>query len=475
MPQQTLSLAQAQQQKQTMAMSPMQRQSLDILQLPLMALEQKIREEAESNPAIDEIIVPKIELDAPTVDRDGTEAEERASENDDDFQMHDSIQRLSQDPDAEERRRYMFESIRQPVSLEQHLRSQIQTAGFSPEEEAVADTIVANLSSTGMLAVSTGEIAEVTGCRQQTVDGVLAKIQHGFDPPGIAARSASERIVLQLDATGDPRAAVARRIAAEHIDDLAAGHREAVIAADLGVPRADVEDAIALIKSLAPNPVAEFDTVAPTDYVIPEIEVVRDESGKWIAQYDADTAAHVSINEDLRAYLSDNSVSGEDKSYIREHLRNAEALAHSLEQRSETIFKVGQAIVEMQQDFFTYGVSRMKPMTLADVAARIGRHETTVSRAAEGKYMRTPRGIFELKYFFSAGLRTNGGEGAVVSNKAVMDKIVSIIKGEDPRRPLSDQEIMGRLLKMGIEIKRRTIAKYRDILHIPPSSQRRRV
>lgn len=474
MPQQTLSLTQAQQQKQTMTMSPIQRQSLDILQLPLMALEQKIREEAESNPAIEEVIAPKIELDAPTVDRDGADAEEVVAENDDDFQMHDSIRRAAQDTDAEERRRYMFESLRQPVSLEQHLRSQIQTAGFSPEEEAVADTIVANLSTTGLLAVSAGEIAEVTGCGLQAVENVLLKIQHGFDPPGIAARNASERIVLQLNATGDPRAPLARRIAERHIDDLAAGRREAAIAADLGVPRTDVEDAIALIRSLAPNPVAEFDTVAPTDYVIPEIEVVRDDSGKWVAQYDYDTAAHISINEGLRAYLADDSVSVEDKSYIREHLRNAETLAHSLEQRSETILKVGQAIVEMQQDFFTYGVSRMKPMTLADVAARIGRHETTVSRAAEGKYMRTPRGIFELRYFFSAGIRTSGGDGVAVSNKAVMDRIVSIVKGEDAHHPLSDQEITETLAKLGIDIKRRTVAKYREILHIPPSSRRRR-
>ena len=474
MPQQTLSFSQTQQQKQTMSMSPVQRQSLDILQLPLMALEQKIREEAENNPAIDEVIAPKIELDAPAIDKDGLEEESRTNENDDDFQFHDVPSYSGGGEDAEERRRYMFESIRQPVSLEQHLRGQIRTADLTPEEEAVAETIIANLSSTGMLSVTPGEIAEVSGVSLRTVERVLHKIQTEFDPPGIAARSASERISLQLDATGGPGVPLARRIAEKCIDDLAHGGREDAIAAKLSATRAEVDDAIRLIHSLNPNPVAEFDAPAPTDYIIPEIEVVRGKDGRWHAQYDADTATSISINSSFRDYLSDESISGEDKSYIREHLRSAEALAHSLEQRSETIFKVGEAIVEMQQDFFTFGVSQLKPMTLADVAQRIGRHETTVSRAAEGKYLRSPRGIFELKYFFSAALKARNQTAGVVSNKAVMDRIVAIVKNESPSHPYSEQELTDMLAKSGIEIKRRTIAKYRVILHIPPSSKRRR-
>lgn len=470
MPFNALSLTQTQRQKQTMTMSPVQRQSLDILQLPLLALEQRIREEVESNPAIEDVSMPEMELDAPTIDRDGVDAESAEAENDDDFQFHDEPAGRSFDADAEERRRYMFESVQQPVSLEQHLRAQIGTSDFTPEEAAIAETVMANLSSTGMLSVTTAEIAEVMGEPLEKVENVLHRMQTDFDPPGIAARSASERIVLQLKAVGGAAAPLAERIAKECIEDLAAGGRESAIAAKLGVDREKVVEAIALVKSLDPNPVAEFDPIATADYVIPEIEVVRDRSGRWVAQFNPETATTITINEGLRTYLDDPSVSGEDKSYIREHLRNAESLAHSLEQRSETILKVGEAIVDMQQEFFSHGVSRLKPMTLSDVAKRIGRHETTVSRAAEGKYIRSPRGIHEFKYFFSAGLKASG---AAVSNKAVMEKVAAIVKSEDRAHPLSDQEIADMLASHGIDVKRRTVAKYRDILHIPPSSRRK--
>ena len=471
---QSLGLTQSQQQRQTMTMSPLQRQSLDILQLPLMALEQRIREEAETNPAIDEVVAPKFELDAPAIDPDAVDAEKEASENDDDFQLHQPSITGGGGEDAEERRRYMFESIRQPVSLEQHLRSQIRTSGLDASGVAIAETIIANLSSTGMLAVTTGEIAEVSEAPLARVEEVLALIQETFDPPGIAARDVTERLSLQLKATDDPNVPLAMRIVSECLGDLAAGGREQRIAASLGVERAAVDAAVRLIKSLTPNPIAEFDAIEPTDYIVPEINVVRGRDGRWVATYDDETATSITINEGLRDYLDDDGVSAEDKSYIRERLRSAEALAHSLEQRTETILRVGAAIVETQQDFFTYGVSRLRPMTLADIAAKVGRHETTVGRAVEGKYLRSPRGIFELKYFFSTGLKATGDGQAVVSNKAVMDRIAAIVRGENPSKPFSDQDILTILQREGVEIKRRTVAKYRETLHIPPSSRRRR-
>ena len=469
---QSLGLVQTQQQRQIMTMSPLQRQSLEILQLPLLALEQKIREEANSNPAIEEVIAPKMELDAPVVDKDGIDSEKASLENDDDFQIHEPELGQMNSEDAEERRRYMFESLRQPVSLEQHLRSQIQIAPFDETEKAVAETIIANLSTTGMLSVTTGEIAEVSDAPLATVEKVLATIQDTFDPPGIAARGAAERLALQLRAVDSPLSPLATRIVNECLDDLAAGGREAQIASRIGAPRPDVEAAIALIKSLNPNPVAEFDAIEPTDYVIPEINVVRGKSGKWEAVFDYDTVTQIKINDSLRGYLDSKDVSQEDKSYIRERLRSAEALAHCLAQRSDTVLQVGAAIVDEQQDFFTYGVSRLKPMTLSDIAGKIGRHETTIGRAVEGKYLRSPRGIFELKYFFSTGLKSSGA--ATVSNKAVMDRILGIIRNENPAEPLSDQDILGILHREGIAIKRRTIAKYRDTLHIPASGKRRR-
>ncbi len=456
-------------------MSPMQRQSLDILQLPIMALEQKIREEAENNPAIDEVIVPKIELDAPTLSHDAGDSERAEKENDDDVQIHDLLQSQSySSDDAEARRRYMFESVSQPESLEGHLRSQIRTAGFSGSDAAIAEMIIANLSSTGMLSVTTAEIAEVSAVTQEQVEAVLSVIQNTFDPPGIAARSAPERLVLQLRAQDSPLIPLAVRIVTECLDDLAGGANYGKMSQQLDASRQDVKNAIELIRSLNPNPVAEYDLPAPTDYIIPELNVFQDKNGRWVVAFEQDTAPHISINYDMEKYLEDEHVSARDKSYIRERLRAAEALSHCLEQRVETIIKVATAIVDLQQDFFTYGVSKLKPMTLADVAQIVGRHETTVGRATEGKYLRSPRGIYELKYFFSTALKTSSVTGEAVSNKAVIDRIVAIVKSENIDKPYSDQDIMEILAKEGIEISRRTIAKYRDIKGIPSSSKRKR-
>lgn len=472
----SLGLTQTQQQKQTqtLTISPMQRQSLDILQLPLLALEQKIREEAAKNPAIDEVIAPKLELDAPAHGDDFRKEDRKAlEENDDDYQEHRQVaSSISNTDDAEERRRYMFESVSQPESLENHLRSQINTSEFSIDDEKIAETVIANLSSSGMLAVSTAEIAEVLDTSITQVERVLAIIQNTFDPPGIAARNVRERLALQIKATDAKNVDVALRIINEAFDEFVNGNKE-IIVSKLNLTFTEVDSAIKLIRSLNPNPVAEYDTVPPTDYIIPELTVYQNKYGKWVVDIDLSTMPSIVISKTMREYLDRNEISSGDKAYIREHIRAAEALAGCLLQRQETILKVGEAIVEEQQGFFNKGITHLKPMTLADIAKKIGRHETTIGRAVEGKYLRSPRGIFELKYFFSTGLKSSSN-GQSVSNKAVMDRIAAIVRSENPKKPLSDQQICQILTSEGIDIKRRTIAKYRDILHIPSSSDRKK-
>lgn len=470
----SLGLTQTQQQKQTLTISPLQRQSLDILQLPLLALEQKIREEAASNPAIEEIIAPKLELDAPSHGADFRKEERKElEENDDDYQEHrQSASSMVSTEDAEERRRYMFESVRQPESLEHHLRSQINTSELTEAEGRIAETIIANLSSSGMLGVTTGEIAEVLETSIEEVERVLSVVQNTFDPPGIAARSVRERLALQLKATDAENVEVALRVINEALEEFAESDKDAIVK-KLNLSFTDIDSAIRLIRSLNPNPVAEYDTVAPTDYIIPELSVSQNKYGKWVVNIDPSTMPSIVISETMREYLSRSEISNEDKSYIREHLRAAEALAGCLTQRQDTILRVGEAIVEEQQGFFNHGITHLKPMTLADIANKIGRHETTIGRAVEGKYLRSPRGIFELKYFFSAGLKTSAN-GQAVSNKAVMDRIAAIVRSENPKKPLSDQVICEMLISEGIDVKRRTIAKYRDILHIPSSSDRKK-
>lgn len=471
----SVSLAQSQQQKltQTQTMSPVQRQSLEILQLPILALEQKIREEAETNPAIKEVIAPDFELATPTDYDDSRESARDEKRFEDEYQEHSPSTSQYSSDDAEERRRYMFESIKQPVSLESHLRGQIGIADFSEAEAEIAEMIVANLGPTGMLSVNLAEMAEVCGVPLETVEKVLAVIQDTFDPPGIAARDLGEQLALQLKYVDSPLVPLAVRIVKEHLEDLAKGGRESAMAASLDASLADVNAAEKLIKSLNPNPIAEYDPVSPTDFIIPELEVIRGKDGRWHVKMDSSLAMQLKIDDGLRHYLKLDSVPPEDKSFIREKLRTAEALVNSLELRGKTIHAIGREIVEEQQEFFTYGVSRLKPMTLSRIAEKIGCHETTVGRAVAGKYLRSPLGIFELKYFFSAGLKSSG-DGTAVSNKAVMNRISEIVRGENPAKPYSDQDILGILVREGIDIKRRTIAKYRENLGIAPSAKRRK-
>lgn len=491
-----LSLSQSQQQRlaQTQTMSPVQRQSLEILHLPIMELEQKIRAEAETNPAILEVVAPKFELATPVHDAEARFKDGDRQQYDDEVQVHEPSARAEaaadsggdrdfsepsyspggEDSAAEERRRYMFESIRQPVSLEDHLRGQINLAGFDKAEAEIAEMIVANLSSTGMLSVSTGEIAEVTDVSLSCVEKVLSVIQETFDPPGIAARTAVERLTLQLKASGAPGAPLAIRVVAECIEDLKDGGRESRIAEKLGITADEAAAAVKLVKSMNPNPVAEFDAVSPTDYIVPELDVVRGKDGRWGIKYDDSTVTHLKIDDSIRHILNDAKASAEDKAYARDKIRTAEALATSLDLRVRTISQIGEAIVAAQQDFFTYGVSRLKPMTLSDIAEQVDCHETTVGRAVSGKYLRSPRGIFELKYFFSTGVRSSGEGSAEISNKAVMNRIAEIIHAENPAKPYSDQAILDILARNGIDIKRRTVTKYRENLGIPSSSNRRR-
>ena len=206
-------------------------------------------------------------------------------------------------------------------------------------------------------------------------------------------------------------------------------------------------------------------------YVEPEVVVVK-EKGRYVAKVDGGLLPHIRISKHYRKLLEDKSVPAETKSYIRERIRAGAFLIRSIHQRQETIRQIAQAIVDAQTAFITDGISALRPMTMTEVAEKVSKHETTVSRTVSNKYMRTPRGVFEMKYFFTSGLKTAGGGS--VSNKTIQDQLSQMIEAEDPAAPLSDNAIQDAFAKRGIKIARRTVAKYRSILKIPPTHERRR-
>jgi RNA polymerase sigma-54 factor len=357
-------------------------------------------------------------------------------------------------------------------SLRDHLLGQLDLAGLSARDFAIATAIVDAINDDGYLTDSLAEIAatlrpEVVA-EEDDIDRVLAIVQL-MDPPGIAARTVSECILLQLAQLEPATAglAEARRIAAEHLDLVAsrdmAQLRRALGAADDAI----VETGVALVRSCHPRP-GSIISGAAAEFVVPDVLVRRTERG-WSVEINPATVPRVRLN-DTYASLIGRSAS---HASMRTQLQEARWLLKSLEIRNETMLKVARAIVERQADFLEQGDEAMRPMILKDIAEAISMHESTISRVTSGKYMLTPRGVFELRYFFSSQVEGDDGQGK--SSTAIRAKIRKLIRDEDAREPLSDSRIAEVLSAEGIPVARRTVAKYREALGIASSAERRRL
>lgn len=474
-------LSLSQQQRQLMTLAPQLRQSLEMLQLPVMELRAAILKEMAVNPTIDEVKDPTEVLlseampEAPTPQK---EAEDSNSDpeidmllrQDDDWRDY-FLQSLDSTPspdDIEEKRNYLFNSIRQPVTLQDHLMEQLSLLSLSPTDYEIAVTLIGNISDMGYFTGSLPDLIMVTGKSEDEILAILKQIQ-AFDPPGVGARTLRECLLLQMDQLDDsPWEDEVRLLIDQYLDQLAARKYNFLCKA-LKLEREELDTVIALVRSLNPRPGAEFEEQT-THFVEPEVFVVR-EKGKLVAQVDDSKLPHIRISNNYRRLLEDKSVSSETKSYIRERIRAGAFLIRSIHQRQDTIRRIAQEIVDAQSAFFTKGLSALTPMTMAEVANKVGVHETTVSRTVANKYMSTPVGVFELKYFFTTGIK--GKDGSSVSNRSIQSMIQQMIADEDPTAPLADQTIQARLAEQGIKVARRTIAKYRGILKIPASHERR--
>lgn len=472
-------LSQSQVQRQSQILAPQLRQSLEILQAPIQELQTLILRELEVNPTLDliEPLREHVEIE-PGRDESYEDVSDREFEeefqllaqlddaNRDNFRRNEVIQRPSSDEESV--RQFMMESLTRSETLQDHLMAQVKLSSLQGFELQVAEMLIGSLDDDGYLAVSLEELADSIGASLHAFQWVLEVIQD-FDPAGIAARSLRECLCLQLKRSGR-ETTLAYRIVDEHLRELG-GHKYAEIARSLDVGVEEVQRAARSIARLNPKP-GRLYTEDPSVYVLPEIFVERKEGG-WHIRTEKDHLPRLRISRQYKELMSDPSTTKEVRRYIRERMKSGGMLMKSIGLRQSTLVRIAYEIVKVQREFLEEGVSKLKPLTMSEVAEKLGVHETTVSRAVSNKYMSTPQGVFEMKYFFTPGYV--GQDGELVSNKSIKDAIRKLVDYENPAKPLSDQAMVNALTEQGFQVARRTIAKYRDELKILPSHLRKQI
>lgn len=479
-------------QAQTLVMTPQLQQAIKLLQLSNVELVEYVERELEQNPLLElaDPAEPPTAADQPTPETvpeaegavdltqitkdDATGSGETPLDTDHDttydeagpsaFQRERGSGSASfddEDFDATER-------LTETKTLRDHLYEQLAISITDPQERLIGGALIELVDENGWLTEPLGQVAAALGAPVDQIEAVLHKLQK-FEPTGVCARSLGECLALQLRERD--RCDPAMQALLDNLDLLAARRMNDLLRL-CGVDSADLADMIAEIKQLNPRPAREFDTT-PVQTVVPDILMRPNPSGGWIVELNQDTLPKVLVNRRYHAVVQKAQMSKADREYVAERLTAANWLVRSLDQRATTILKVASEIVRQQDAFFIYGVQYLRPLILRDIATAIEMHESTVSRVTSNKYMQTPRGIFELKYFFSTAIAGAAGADSH-SAEAVRFRIQKLITAEEPNAILSDDTIVEMLQKDGIEIARRTVAKYREQLRIPSSVQRRR-
>lgn len=368
-----------------------------------------------------------------------------------------------------------YEQLRaRETTLHDHLQWQVLLTRFSETDRAIATAIIDALNDDGYLGATLEEIQQSLGtdppAELDEIEAVLHRVQ-AFDPPGVAARDLQECLLIQLRQLdpGEPWREEAIHLVAHYLPVLAA-RDYAQLARRLKLDRASLQSVLELIQRMTPRPGSQLPTGEP-EFIVPDV-FVRKYKGAWHVELNAEAMPRLRINP-YYASLVRRADSSADNNTLKSHLQEARWFLKSLQSRSETLLRVATAIVERQRGFLEHGEEAMRPMVLHDVAEALGMHESTISRVTTRKYMHTPRGIFELKYFFSSHLPTDsGGECSSTAIRALIKRLVA---AESPSKPLSDSRIASLLSKEGIQVARRTVAKYREGMAIPPSSERKRL
>src|SRR5438309_1510525 len=454
-------------------LAPQLQQSLLILQAPLLELRNLVQQEMETNPVLEEL--PN-EPDADERSDADTAADEKFKEEFDqlaklDEEWRDYMAQSSsysgRSQEAEEKRQFFFDSIATTETLQQHLMSQLNQQVLNANDRKTAELIIGNIDDNGFLQTTPEEMALNTGIAQDDFEHMLTLIQ-SFYPPGVGARDLRECLMIQLKREGRQNS-LEYRVIQDHMADLGK-RRFPEIARRMGVNVEQVQKAANSIAQLEPRPGAIF-AESPQNYVLPDVTVEKID-GEYQVILNGEQIPHLRISNTYKDIMAQDRNGSEVKDYIRDKIRSGKFLIKSIHQRQQTISNIAHEIVKRQLDFFDKGSAFLKPMTMVQIADAVGVHETTVSRAISGKYMSTPQGVFEMKYFFTPGYQTATGES--MSNTSVKEAILDLVKNEDGNSPLSDKEIVEILSERGIPIARRTVAKYRTELNILPSNMRRR-
>ena len=490
---------------QSLVLAPQLQQSLALLQAPTLELKALVEQELQQNPVLEEAATGEMELREPEVaekeaDRDGEQTEapepresidepsddqgvEKGSEEPvDEFQAEfERLVQLDQEwrdhfaqtnlptrasAEEEEKRQFMFDSLVVGTSLQEMLLTQVRESALPQEDWSTAEMLIGNIDDYGYLKASAEELSASTGLPAEKITAVL-KIIQTFEPPGVGARDLRECLMLQMERAGQ-QDTLEYRIVRDFMEALGK-RRIPEISRGTGQSVDDVQAALERIARLEPRPGRAF--LPDNDqYILPEV-FVQKSGDDFSITTNNEHIPHLRISNTYKDLMSQRENSAEVRNYIREKIRAGKFLIKSLHQRQQTILNIAKEIVRRQREFMEKGVAFLKPLTMVQVAEVVGVHETTVSRAVSGKYMQTPQGLFEMKYFFTAGIQTATGDG--VSNTSVKDMIADIFKKEDPSKPLSDQEVVRMLQEKGIQIARRTVAKYRTELNILPSNLRK--
>ncbi len=454
-------------------LAPQLQQSLLILQAPLLELRNLVQQEMETNPVLEDL------PNEPSPDEpNGAEP----SANDNFKEEFDKLARLDEEwrdymaqsssysgrsQEAKDKRQFFFDSIATEETLQQHLMGQLNQTALAANDRKAAEIIVGNIDDNGFLQSTPEEMSLTSGIPKEDFEKMLALIQ-SFYPPGVGARDLRECLLIQLQRDGKQNS-LEYKILSEHMEDLGK-RRFPEIARRMGIGVEQVQKGANNIARLNPRPGQAF-SAAPQNYVLPDVTVEK-VNGDYQIILNNEQIPHLRISNTYKDIIAQDNNGSEVKDYVRDKIRSGKFLIRSIHQRQQTISNIAHQIVSRQRDFFEHGTSQLKPMTMGEIAEAVGVHETTVSRAVSGKYMATPQGVFEMKYFFTPGYQTATGES--MSNTSVKEAILDLVKHEDGNAPLSDQEIVEILRARGIPIARRTVAKYRTELNILPSNMRRK-
>ena len=467
-------------QTQRMIMTPMLQQAISLLQLSRLELVQELRQHLEQNPVLEEVLEevadPQLSQEQESPEPEKTEAEKAEDDRADridDFDWESYLQDASdyrpQIP-REQLERFDAEiQLTKPRSLMDHLLFQLHLSTSDPELLRLATFLIGNLDESGYLKEPLEAVAATAGVGLARLDEVLRLVQ-GFEPTGVGARDLRECLLLQLEGRADAHP-LAKELITAHQQELE-GRQRGKRGRELGGAGRDLPVAVGDLNPLEPKPGRTFGTEDPR-YITPDVYIVKVDD-RFVVVLNDDGLPRLRVSPYYRAILANKAGNGREvREYLEGRMRSALWLIRSIEQRQRTLFKVAESLVKFQRKFLDEGITALRPLTLKEVAEDIGMHESTVSRVTTNKYIHTPQGLFELKYFFHRGVPATSGDA--VSSLKVKDLIHKLLTVEDSGRPLSDQKIVEILREQhGVEIARRTVAKYRSHLMFPSSSPRKR-